>query len=174
MSGFSDVLKAIAPTIATVLGGPLAGMAVSVIGDVMGVSDPTQEKIAEMFNSGKMTGDQIAQLRMAEQQLVAKLKELDIDLERIHAGDRDSARKMQAATQSRVPGALAIAVTLGFFGILFGMMTGELRASGDTEALLIMLGALGAAFGAVINFYYGSSSGSQQKTALLAKSERAG
>ncbi len=168
MSGFTDVLKAIAPTIATVLGGPLAGMAVSVIGDAMGVSDPTQEKITKMFESGQMTADQIAQIKQAEIALVAKLKELDIDLERIHAGDRDSARKMQTVTQSGLPGLLAVLVTLGFFGILIGMMTGSLKTTGNTEALLIMLGALGAAWGAVVQFYFGSSASSQSKDRLLA------
>lgn len=171
MVDFKGMLKAIAPTIATVLGGPLAGMAVSVIGDVMGVSEPTQEKITEMFSSGKMTADQIALLKQAEIALVAKLKELDIDLERIHAGDRDSARRMQTTVGSRVPGALALLITFGFFGILVGMMTGDLKSTGNTEALLIMLGALGAAWGAVVNFYYGSSKGSEAKSEMLAKAQ---
>ena len=38
-------LKAIAPTAATLLGGPLAGMAVEAIGNALGVSDATKEKI---------------------------------------------------------------------------------------------------------------------------------
>ena len=169
MSGFLDVLKAVAPTVATVLGGPLAGMAVSILGDVMGVSEPTQEKVSKMFESGKMGPEQIAQIKQAEIALVAKLKELDIDLERIHAQDRDSARKLQATTSSRIPGFLAILITVGFFGILVGMLLGELKASGNTEALLIMLGALGAAWGAVVNFYYGSSRGSEAKNEILAR-----
>lgn len=169
MSGFTDILKAVAPTVATVLGGPLAGMAVSILGDVMGVSEPTQEKVAKMFESGKMGPDQIAQIKLAETALVAKLKELDIDLERIHAQDRDSARRLQATTASRIPGFLAILITAGFFGILIGMMIGALQVSGNTEALLIMLGALGAAWGAVVNFYYGSSRGSEAKNEMLAR-----
>jgi hypothetical protein len=76
---------------------------------------------------------------------------------------------MQKETRSRIPGVLAILITAGFFGILVGMMTGSLKASGNSEALLIMLGALGAAWGAVVNFYYGSSRGSDEKTAMLAK-----
>lgn len=174
MSGFTDVLKAVAPTVATVLGGPLAGMAVSILGDVLGVSEPTQEKVTKMFEAGHMTGDQIAQLKAAELALQAKLKELDINLEQIYAGDRDSARKLQSETKSNIPGLLAILITIGFFGILIGMMTGWLKASGNTEPLLIMLGALGAAWGAVVNFYYGSSHGSAEKTALMARNGKAG
>ena len=36
------------------------------------------------------------------------------------------------------------------------------------EPLLILVGSLGAAFGAVVNYWFGSSSGSAHKSELLA------
>jgi hypothetical protein len=75
---------------------------------------------------------------------------------------------MQASTQSRVPGALAAIITVGFFGILIGIMSGKLSTADNSE-LLILLGALAASWGAVVNFYFGSSAGSQSKDLLLAK-----
>lgn len=60
---------------------------------------------------------------------------------------------------------LAILITLGFFGVITALMTLELQQGGH-EVLLVLVGALGAAFGAVINYYFGSSSGSAAKTAL--------
>ena len=160
-------LKAIAPTAATLLGGPLAGLAVEAIGAALGLEDSTKEKIENVLKSGQLSGDQVAAVKQAEIALVAKLKELDIKVDEIHAGDRRSAREMQASTKSRIPGALAILITVGFFGILIGMMTGNLKATGNSDALLIMLGALGAAWGAVVNFYYGSSKGSEDKTQAM-------
>ena len=41
----SDVLKKLAPTAATLLAGPFAGMAVEAIGNALGMDEPTQEKI---------------------------------------------------------------------------------------------------------------------------------
>jgi hypothetical protein len=164
-----DWLKTLAPTIATVLGGPLAGMAVQAIGSAMGMTDATGERINEVLTSGNMTSEQVAALKQAELALKARLSELQIKPEEIAAADRASARQMQATVRSKIPGALAILITLGFFGILLGMMTGDLKSTGNTEALLIMLGALGAAWGAVVNFYYGSSAGSASKNELLAK-----
>lgn len=82
--------------------------------------------------------------------------------------DVADARKMQIDTRSLIPAVLALLVTLGFFGILVGMMTGWLKVA-DNQALLIMLGALGASWGAVMNFYFGSSKGSDDKNALLAR-----
>ena len=161
-------LKAIAPTIATVLGGPFAGMAVSIIADKLGVKDATQENIKDMLTAGNLTGDQLVAIKQAELALKVRLEELKIRPEEIAAADRASARYMQAQVKSEIPGFLAILITIGFFGILIGMMMGYLQATGNTEALLIMLGALGAAWGAVVNFYYGSSAGSEAKNSLLA------
>jgi hypothetical protein len=76
---------------------------------------------------------------------------------------------MQIQTKSRIPAVLAILITIGFFGVLGGMLSGQLQASGNNEALLILLGALGAAWGAVVNFYFGSSAGSAAKNEMLAK-----
>jgi hypothetical protein len=58
-------------------------------------------------------------------------------------------------------------VTLGFFGILTGMMSGRVTSS---EALMIMLGSLGTAWTGIIAFYFGSSASSQNKDALLHQS----
>ena len=52
---------------------------------------------------------------------------------------------------------LGIGITFGFFGILGWMLAHGIPHTGG-EALLVMRGALGAAFGAVINYYFGSSS----------------
>jgi len=62
---------------------------------------------------------------------------------------------------------LAILVTVGFFGILVGMMMETFRTS---EALMLMLGSLGTAWTGIIAFYFGSSAGSQAKDDLLHKS----
>ena len=55
-----DWLKQIAPTIATALGGPLAGMAVSAISKAVGV-EPDQ--VQDMIANNKLSADQIAQVK---------------------------------------------------------------------------------------------------------------
>lgn len=66
----------------------------------------------------------------------------------------------------KVQGTLAAAVTVGFFGVIWVLASMDLHTS-MKDAMLIMVGALGAAFGGVINFYFGSSSGSALKTQAL-------
>src|SRR5688500_5316999 len=93
------LLGAVAPTLATAVLGPVGGLAVQAIGDALGIDQPTQEKIKDAFQSGQMTGEQIAAVKQAEQAFLARCKELDIDLEKIHAGDRASARVLQSETK---------------------------------------------------------------------------
>jgi hypothetical protein len=162
---FGPLLGQVAPTIATALGGPLAGIAVKTLSSVLlGHENGSEEDISAAITSA--TPDQLAALKKIDADFKAHMKELDIDLERIAAGDRDSARQMQTATKDWVPKVLAVVITLGFFGILIWMLLNGMPKTG-TEALLMMLGALGTAWTGVVNFYYGSSAGSKQKTDAL-------
>ena len=159
-----DWLKQIAPTIATALGGPLAGLAVDAISKAVGI-DP--KDVNKTIAEGKLTADQIAQIKTAELAMAARAQEMGLDFEKIAVDDRKSARQMQATTQSFIPGLMAIAVTVGFFGILVGLMTEHFKTS---DALMLMLGSLGTAWTGIIAFYFGSSAGSQKKDELLHQS----
>ena len=160
-----DWLKQIAPTIATALGGPLAGMAVSAISKAVGVDE---DKVQDLISSNKMTPDQIAQVKLAEIELKRQENELGLNFESLAVDDRKSAREMQATTRSIVPPVLAAIVTFGFFGILGGMLFGKVSTA-DNTVLTMMLGSLGTAWTGIIAYYFGSSAGSQAKTDLLSK-----
>ena len=157
-------IEQLAPTIASCLGGPLAGMAVEAISKAIGV-DPSA--VQDTINSGKLTAEQIASIQAAEIQLKAKAQEMNLDFEQLAVQDRKSARDMQTTTKSFIPPLLALIITLGFFGILVGMMTGKVTSS---DALMLLLGSLGTAWTGVISFYFGSSASSQNKDALLHQS----
>ncbi len=158
-------LKQIAPTVATALGGPLAGLAVSAISKAIGV-DP--DKVEDMIAGNKLTSEHISQIKLAEIELQKQAQELGLNFEKLAVDDRKSAREMQAATRSWVPPLLAAAVTIGFFAILGGMMFGQMSVA-DNTALTMMLGSLGTAWTGIIAYYFGSSAGSQAKTDLLSK-----
>jgi hypothetical protein len=159
-----DWLRQIAPTIATAMGGPLAGMAVSVISKAIGV-DP--DKVGDMISNNKLTAEQIAQVKIAEIELQKQAQELGLNFEKLEVEDRKSARDMQAATRSLMPPLLAGSVTVGFFGIMGMMFNGQVDSS--NPAILMMLGSLGTAWTGIISYYFGSSAGSQAKTDLLSK-----
>ena len=144
------------PTIGNLLGGPLGGAAVEAVGKALGMSEATTDKVQRALTSGNLTAEQIAALQAADMQLKTRMAELGIDAEKLAAEDRASARAMQTATHSWVPSALACAVTLGFFGILIGLLTGDLKLW-ESTTLSLLIGSLSTAFSAVLAFYYGAS-----------------
>lgn len=165
LSTVGGLIKQVAPTIATALGGPLAGLATKTLSEaLLGNSDGSPDEIAAAL--GNATPDQLAKLREIDANFKVTMKKLDIDLAQIDAGDRDSARKREIQTLDKTPMILAGVVCFGFFGTLIGLMLYGLPQKGQ-DALLIMLGALGSAFTAIVSYYFGSSSGSRQKDQII-------
>lgn len=166
---FGPLIGSVAPTIATALGGPVAGLAVKALsGALFGHGDASQDEIQTAL--ANPTAEQLAALKKVDNDFKVQMKALDIDLERIAAGDRASARDMQKETKDWIPRALAVSVTIGFFAILLYMLIYGLPTTGN-EALLLLLGALQTAWGGIIAFYFGSSSGSQQKDKMIYNSK---
>ena len=157
-------LKQIAPTVATALGGPLAGMAVSAISKAIGVDE---SKVQDLISDNKLTADQVAQIKLAEIELQKQAQDLGLNFEKLAVDDRKSAREMQATTRSMMPPILAGAVTVGFFVIMVMMFFNQIDS--NTPAFLMMLGSLGTAWTGIIAYYFGSSAGSQAKTEMMAK-----
>ena len=160
-----NFLQQIAPTVATALGGPLAGLAVEAVSKAIGVG---QDDARKMLDEGKLSAEQIAQVKVAEIELQKMEEQLGLNFEELAVKDRASAREMQTQNKSFVPPVMAILVTLGFFGILVALMFGGVQRS---EEVLVMLGSLGTAWTGIIAFYFGSSHGSQAKDTLLYNSK---
>lgn len=165
----NDFLKTIAPLLGTALGGPLGGAAASFIADKLGLDTKTVESVTEAISGGKMTPDQISQIKLAEIEFEKFCKTNAIDLEKVSAADRASARDMLRATGSYVPAVLTFGITIGYFVVLLGMMLKQFTVA-DSQVMLMMLGQLGTAWGVTIAFWFGTTRNSQEKTNLLANS----
>lgn len=164
---WESILGAVAPALATALGGPLAGTAASILGaSLLGKSDASEAEVAEVIASGHP--DTLARLREIDAQFKTRMEELGIDLERINQADRASARERETKLQDWTPRILATLVTLGFFGTLAWIITAGLPPTGG-EAVLIMLGSLGTAWTQIVAYYYGSSAGSAEKNQMIAQ-----
>lgn len=62
---------------------------------------------------------------------------------------------------------ISIIVTVGFMGVLILVITTKTQGNAPPEVMLVMLGALGAAFGQVVSYWVGSSSGSSSKDVAI-------
>jgi len=169
---WKSLVKTAAPMLGTALGGPLGGIAGKLLANALG-GDPTKatpDDLAKLVQN--VTPEQLLALKQAEQQFQLQMAELNIksvqDLEALAAGDRASAREREVQVRDWTPRLLAYGVTLGFFGLLSYMLRHDVPTA-NKDILNVMLGSLGTAWISVVTYYFGSSSGSDRKTELLAQ-----
>lgn len=160
-----QILGGIAPTIATALGGPLAGVATKALAaKLLDRPDASSEEV-EAAILGASPND-LLKLKEAEADLERHLIDAGIELEQIAAGDRDSARKRQAALKDRVPGILAALVLIGFFSVIAYLLKYGLPPA-SAEILALLIGGLSVGFTQILNYYFGSSAGSKNKDVMI-------
>ncbi len=167
MIDWKKIVGTVAPGIASALGGPLAGLAVGALGKaLLGDEAAGEEAVSQAILAANP--EALAKVKLAEIEFQARMKELDIDLERIHGADRASARAMAAATSLTPQVILAAVFITGFVAILWAVFSGQAQLDEPTRQIAtILLGILAAGVTQILNFFFGSSSGSKQKTELL-------
>ena len=165
---WKSIVGSVAPTIATALGGPLAGMAVSAISQaLLGKPDASETDVANAI--AKATNPEtLTKLKEAENSFAATMKELDINLEKISAEDRANARAREIAVKDKTPRNLAYGYTIGYF-IVLGLIIYQGKQIDDhvKDLVNILLGILSGAQVGIISYYFGSSSGSARKSEML-------
>jgi len=162
---FGPLLGSVAPSIATALGGPLAGMATKALSmALLGNEEGSEEDLQAALRTA--SPEQLATVKKIDADFRVQMKSLDIDLEALAVDDRKSAREMQKEVKDWIPRALAVSVTLGYFSIIGYVLAMGLPLNGS-EVLLMLLGTLSAGWTGVMAFYFGSSSGSQKKDQMI-------
>lgn len=163
---FIDIVATVAPALATALGGPLAGVATRAIAAKVVGKESASEAEVEAAILGA-SGSDLVKLKEVEARFAAEMTDAGVELERVAAADRASARDRQASTGDWTPSVLGLAVIVGFFGVLAYIFRYGLPAEGS-EVLLLMVGALGAMTSQVGNYFFGSSVGSKTKETIIA------
>lgn len=167
---WKKIVGTVAPSLATALGGPLVGLAVKTIADVFGLPDTASEdEVAAAVASA--TPEQLLALKKADQDFAVRMRELDVDLEKIAAGDRDSARRREIDAKDWTPKILAFVIIGGFFAVV-AFVLGKGLSGMDAAAAAFagsLVGYVSAKAEQVVAYYFGSSAGSARKDTLLAQ-----
>lgn len=159
------VIGGAAPKIAAALGGPLAGAAVSALSKaIFGEDGASEDAIGAALENATL--EQLAALKRAEYEFEIALRNASVEEARIDAGDRASARARQGDMRDWTPSVLGALIILGFFVVLGAMVAHRFPPGAETE-FSIMLGALATMTAAVVNYFFGSSAGSKEKTRLM-------
>ena len=157
MNDLLNLIKGIAPTLATAVAGPLGGAAISAIASKLGVSDSVEE---------------VAKAIAGDPQAAQKLAELELEYAKLDAQDRDSARKAYAAiatseNSTKLDKLVVPILALGVVGLAFtliGVLMFVDTPSDQQQLVIFALGFITSAAGQVLSFYFGSSQGSKDKT----------
>lgn len=151
--GWIETIATVAPTVATALGGPLAGTAVQMISSALGIA-PDETAVAQALAAADP--DTLAKIKEVEANFKTEMRRLGIEEEKLHAEDRNSARQREIALKDHAPKILAGLVVIGFFGVQVYLMLFPLP-EGARELLLRTLGSLDGALMMVLSYYFGSS-----------------
>lgn len=149
------IIKTVAPTIGTALGGPLGGLAMKAICDALGLSDATEEAISTAISGAKP--EDLLKIKQADQQFARDMKALDVDLARVAAGDRDSARKREADTKDTWTPRLIAFLVIIVWGFVQWRIINHSVPEDMRELVMRVLGTLDAALLVVLYYYFGGS-----------------
>lgn len=83
--------------------------------------------------------------------------------------DRKSAREREMKMGGTMTAFLGGSIVIGFFGVLFFVISGRVPADVDQMYVGALLGTLGTMAVQVMNYYFGSSQGSKLKTEFMTK-----
>jgi hypothetical protein len=161
MNELLALLKSAAPALATVVAGPLGGMAVKAIADKMGVAD---------------TVEAVTQALQADPESAAKLAEIDLAQFKAESADRDSARDREvglaAAGGSKFAQLVMPILAVGTVALTYmfvGILLFKIVPTEQQQLIIFALGFMTASAQQVLSYYFGSSKSSQDKTVALAK-----
>jgi hypothetical protein len=152
----ADLLKTVAPGLATAVAGPMGGMAVKMIADKLGV-EPTEMAVEAHLQAHPEDATKLASIKLEE--LKAQYAEMD--------SARN--REIQIASSSNVPMLNKLVtplLALGVVGLSFILFAILIFVDVKPEAkdiLIYILGVLSAAVTQILSYYFGSSQGSKDK-----------
>ena len=174
---WKSVIKSVAPTLATALGGPLAGAATRAIAGVLLPEDKVkalendQAKLAKAVEQAAIgaTPEQLAKLKEIDADFEIRMTELGVDLEKIAADDRASARDRETKVGGWANPALAGLIVGGFLAMVGYILINGIAESASLGLIGTCVGYVSAKADQAVSYYFGSSSGSAQKNVLLTR-----
>lgn len=181
MSILGDVagglLKTVAPTIATAIGGPLAGMAVGFVAKkLLGKDDASADELTKVITSMKDPA-QLQQLKDAENEFKLHMEQMGIDVFALEVKDRDSARSMAVASvgMARMQMVVGLFLVVGFVAMATMVLVGYVDIADANKAVMIgtVIGYVSAKADQVVAFLFGSTHGSQSKSTDMANALQA-
>ena len=156
------MIAGIAPTIATALGGPLAGGAIKLLTNELLGEDATEDDLALALQTANP--ETIAKIKEIDANYNIRMKELDVDLDAMAYADTADARKMATNTNMVPQIVLSATFIVGYLIILYSLISGAVKIQPEVkDMILLLLGLITREIPTIMQFWFGSSIGSKNK-----------
>lgn len=165
-----DVIRSVAPVLGTALGGPMGGVAIKTLankflgGEDASISD-LEKQLEGVFTAP--SPETLVELKKLDKEFDVKMKALDVDVFKLETQDKQNARKENKT--SAMPAMLSVGLTLAVVTILY-LLFYVTVPTGSKEVLFMLLGVVIKEWGNAMQYWFGTTRSSSDKTAMMAKS----
>ncbi len=161
--GWKDIVASIAPVLGTALGGPFGGMATKFLaGKLVGDENAGEDVIEEMINNANP--DLMFKIKELDADFKVEMKRIGLEEKQLVVDDRKDARKLFSVDKK--PQIVLSGIFIGgYFILVYALITGGFKIDPSQTALVAtLIGVLTAGVSNIMQFWFGSSSGSKDKT----------
>jgi hypothetical protein len=159
------ILAALIPSIVNVVGDAVRGHSKAIDMGLDIVSKTLGQPVNALSEVKDISAEQALSLQQAENEFKQSFNTAVISLVDAEVRDRDSARKMQIALNSRMPAILSFTLTVEVFIMYMVIVFADI----DADAVKILEGGLMymlSVFGMAVGYWFGSTHGSRVKDFL--------
>lgn len=165
---WKSLVKTVAPVLGTALGGPFGGMATKWLsGQLLGDEDAGEDALAEAI--GNANPEMFAKIRALNQDFEKEMARIGLEEKQLVVDDRKNARELfKVNIWPQI--VLSIIYITGYFTILGVVLTGAVEIDPTLQPLVnVLIGVITGTVPMIMQFWFGSSLGSKEKTKHLAK-----
>lgn len=146
-----------APLLGSVIGGPAGAAIGQVVATAFGGEIKDTNDLIKKITTDAQAYDKMAEIENNHKIELQKLVfQTEIDKIKLSNENTINAREFSSQNHSVYPQILSSIVVLGFFACIYWIAAYK-QEKVDHQVLYMLLGILGTSFGAVINFWLGSS-----------------
>tara|TARA_R100001443_G_scaffold16194_2_gene26111 strand:+ start:9203 stop:9670 length:468 start_codon:yes stop_codon:yes gene_type:complete len=148
------LLKSLAPTIASAAGGPMAGMAVKMAAQKLGVPEATANEIEDLI---EREPEKAVLLKEADNDFKDRIREMEIDLESFKTEVEDRQHARETFKNDWTPKVFGILALL-LYGAYVMAVTIMPHDQNDETIISLVLGQLSGILGTMAAFWFSGSS----------------
>ena len=160
---WKSIVASVAPVLGTALGGPFGGMAAKFLGNALTGDENTSEDVLEEMVTNA-NPDLMFKIKELDSTFKLEMKRIGLKEKQLVVDDRKDARKL-FSVDKRPQIVLSGIFIGGYFVLVYSLITGGFKVDPSQTALVsTLIGVLTAGVANIMQFWFGSSSGSKDKT----------